>query len=80
MPKLENVESRKACALIDALAYEQITFGEFADAARSLPNEVLQVTATILGVAAAEASTVSQQMRIARRLCSGLAAASRHLS
>jgi len=77
---LENLESRKASALITALDEEEITMDEFGDAIRFLKSEALQVTAFVLS-GRAEANPISaQRLWNAKQLCSSLAATYRVLS
>jgi hypothetical protein len=73
-----NAHTRRACALIAALEAEEITVHEFEDALRHLPSEILQVTATVLGLMVCEQQT-SPELSAARALCVQRAASSRSL-
>jgi len=77
---LENLESRKASALIAALDDQEITVKEFSDAIRFLKSEALQVTAFVLSTRALDSESIPQRLRTARDMCSQLAAKSRMLS
>jgi|tagenome__1003787_1003787.scaffolds.fasta_scaffold20364853_2 hypothetical protein len=77
---LENLESRKASALIAALDEQEITVDEFGDAIRFLKSEALQVTSFVLSIRAHEYQCVPPRLRAARDLCSRLAARYRVLS
>lgn len=77
---LENVESRRASALIEALDEEEITMQEFEEAIQFLKSEALQVASCILSVQTAMNPAHAKRLWSAHSLCSRKAAACRVLS
>ena len=79
LQSIANSQSKRAYALISALDAGEITMGEFEDAARPLPSEVLQVTETMLALIGVN-EPIEPKLKGAHALCSKLATRSRILS
>ena len=73
---IENAQTRRAYALISALAAKEITLDEFSDALRALPSEILQISATMLALMGIN-EPVQQNFKRARLISARLAAATR---
>ena len=73
-----DVESRTVCALLVAMAPHEITLNEFAEAVGPLTSEALQVIATALRSCALDHA--GEHLWRARKLCSGMDAATRNLT
>jgi hypothetical protein len=77
LQSIANAHARHAYALIAALDAREITSGEFDDALLRLPSEILQVTATMIGLMEFEHPPA---LSAARAMCIKQAARSRSLS
>jgi hypothetical protein len=76
---IHNTQTRRVYALISALDAREITVDEFADALRTMPSEVLQLSSTLLALAGINEPSDTRAAQ-ARILCSKLARATRALN
>jgi hypothetical protein len=76
---IENTQTRRAYALISAFDAKEITVDEFGEALRSLPSEVLQISATLLALMSVNEPS-ERRITQARILCSKLASVARSLN
>jgi hypothetical protein len=79
LQSIGNSHTKRAYALLSALDAHQITLGEFEDAVRPLPSEVLQITGTMLALGGVN-EPADPKLRGVHALCNRLAGLARVLS